>query len=66
MGHVTEHVPGIAYNLVGSMTFDVADEPDTTHFVVRCGIWVVSAGGVSVKSGRQRGEISNGRRHSTH
>lgn len=31
MGHVTEDAPGIAHNLVGCMSFDVADEPDTTH-----------------------------------
>ena len=31
MGHVTEDVPRIAHNLVGSMSFDMADEPDSTH-----------------------------------
>lgn len=35
VGHITENVPRIAYNLVRCMAFDVTDEPDTTHITVR-------------------------------
>jgi len=42
MGHVTEDAPRIAHNLVRSMSFDVTDEPDTTHPTVGCGIEVIS------------------------
>lgn len=35
MGHITENVSRIAYNLVRCMAFDVTDEPDTTHITVR-------------------------------
>lgn len=35
VGHITENVSRIAYNLVRCMAFDVTDEPDTTHIAVR-------------------------------
>lgn len=35
VGHITENVSRIAYNLVRCMAFDVTDEPDTTHITVR-------------------------------
>jgi hypothetical protein len=31
MGHVTENVSSIAHDLVAAMSFDVTDEPYTTH-----------------------------------
>jgi len=31
MGHVTEDVSRIAHDLVAAMSFDVTDEPYTTH-----------------------------------
>lgn len=31
MGHVTENVSSIAHDLVATMSFDVTDEPYTTH-----------------------------------
>lgn len=35
MGHVTKDAPRIAHDLVGTMAFDVTDEPDTTHAAVQ-------------------------------
>jgi hypothetical protein len=34
MGHVAEDASSIAHDLVGGMSFDVTDEPDTTHALV--------------------------------
>lgn len=31
MGHITENVSRIAHDLVAAMSFDVTDEPYTTH-----------------------------------
>lgn len=32
MGHVAEDVSSIAHDFMSGMSFDVTDEPDTTHF----------------------------------
>lgn len=34
MGHVTENVSRIAHNFMGCMSFDMTDEPYTTHSAV--------------------------------
>ena len=38
MGHVTEDVSRIAHDLVVSMSFDVTDEPYTTHAAAQEGL----------------------------
>lgn len=52
MGHVAEDVSRIAHDLVAAMSFDVTDEPYTTHAAAQEEVMGLRSYWISLGSGR--------------